>query len=35
VESSALERLKNIQNLIKRNWNGIQVDHSGRPGMLF
>eukprot|EP00347_Sterkiella_histriomuscorum_P021171 403334979 len=32
LESSALERLKNIQNFVKRSWQGVQVDHSGRPG---
>ena len=33
VENSALERLKNIQSLVKRNWHGVSVEHSGKPGM--
>ena len=32
LEAPALERLKNVQNLVKRNWTGIKTDHSGRPG---
>ena len=34
VEQGALDRLKNIQNLTKRNWQGVAVDHSGRPGKI-
>ena len=32
ADSSALERLKNIQANIKRQWHGISVEFSGRPG---
>ena len=32
VDMSAFERLKFIQTSMKKQWNGIQCDHSGRPG---
>jgi len=27
-----MDRLKSIQTFVKRTWQGINVDHSGRPG---
>ena len=32
VEQSALDRLINIQNAIKKTWQGVNTLHSGRPG---
>lgn len=29
---SALDRLKQVQNLFKQTWNGIQTEYTGRPG---
>ena len=29
---SALDRLKQVQNLFKQTWNGIHTEHTGRPG---
>lgn len=29
---SALDRLKQVQNLFKQTWNGIHTEYTGRPG---
>jgi hypothetical protein len=29
---SALDRLKQVQNIFKQTWNGIDTDYTGRPG---
>ena len=29
---SALDRLKQVQNIFKQTWNGIQTEYTGRPG---
>jgi len=29
---SALDRLKQVQNIFKQTWNGISTEYTGRPG---
>jgi hypothetical protein len=29
---SALDKLKQVQNLFKQTWNGINTEYTGRPG---